>query len=75
MMFLGTSKAFFATLAIVIMGTPITNRLPFFFSTDGMFFTWQPMLPHISVEAPAIRNQKSSIQLKEKISDMVKVCY
>ena len=33
------------------------------------------MLPYILIEAPAIRNEKSSIQLKEKFSEMIKVYY
>ena len=33
------------------------------------------MLPHNLIEAPTIRNEKSSIQLKEKLSEMSKIYY
>ena len=39
------------------------------------FFFHQPVLPHISIEAPMICDEKSSIILKEKLSEMVKVYY
>ena len=44
----------------------LSNRCDFF---------REPVLQHISVEAPTIRNEKDSMQLKEKFSEMVKVYY
>ena len=42
------------------------------FSNRWDFFH-QPVLPHISTEAPTIRNEKRLIQCKKKLSEMVKV--
>ena len=37
-----------------------------------MGFVSQEMLPHISIEAPTIRNAKSSIRLRETFSERLK---
>ena len=58
---------------LVPMENPIANCLPFFFLTD-LFH--QPMLPHISIEAPTIRNAKKFGTIKGKqLGKKVKVYY
>ena len=45
------------------------------FLSNRWHFSHQPVLPHISIEVPTIHYEKSSIQLKEKLSELVKAYY
>ena len=66
------SKAHFATLTMVSMENPITNCLQFFFRTDGICFTSQ-CWDTFQLRSQRFAMQNSSIRLKEKLSEMVKL--
>ena len=68
------SKINFATLTMVSMENPITNCLPFFVRTDGICFTSQCCHTfQLRPQRFAVHN--SSVRLKEKLSEMVKIYY